>query len=342
MNILVIGGTKFLGRYIVEKSLECGHTVTLFNRGQTNPELFPGIPKIHGDRENDISLLGVRTWDAVIDTCGYLPRIVEKSASFLSQRVGTYVFISSGSVYRDFSKTRITENPPLEQLSHPDSEDTSSVDYGALKALCEQTVQRILGPDRTILVRSGLIVGPHDPTDRLTYWIHRIGSERNLLVPESRNSPLQFIYAGDLADWILRMIEKRGSGTFNATGPKNRISMYQFFESCVKATGSTCELEVVDEQFLVERNLPDWNVMPLWITSSDKLMAGFFDMDCTPAIENGLEFTDPTEVLSKTFEWSLSRGKNYAFKLGMQADFEEKLRSDWSNQQLKIHDKGTS
>lgn len=331
MKILIIGGTKFLGRYIAEEALGRGHSVTLFNRGQTNPGLFPSVEEIHGDRAKDIRLLGDREWDAVVDTCGYVPRIVSEAARLLATRVNTYVFISSGSVYRDFSKKKIAESSLLAELSDPNSEDPSSSDYGALKALCEQTVQKELGSDKTVVVRSGLIVGPHDPTDRLTYWIHRIGTERKLLVPECDRSPFQFIFAGDMAKWILTMIERRKSGIFNATGPKEPLLMLDFLKLCRESLKSHCEFVAVDEKFLLERGLPDWASLPLWIPSTDKQMAGFFDMDCTGAIDAGLQFTKASEVITNTFEWSLSRAKDYTLKVGFDRDREAELLTEWLN-----------
>ena len=174
MKLLVLGGTKFLGRATVEAALARGHEVTLFNRGQTNPELFPEAEKLRGDREHDLSALTGRTWDAVVDPSGYVPSVVRASAEKLAESVGFYLFVSSLSVYADRSKAMV-EGDALEELGDmPDDrllEDFSN--YGALKALAEHAVAETF-PESHANVRPGLIVGPHDPTGRFTYWPHRV------------------------------------------------------------------------------------------------------------------------------------------------------------------------
>src|SRR5215203_1455424 len=185
MKILIIGGTKFLGRHLLRAALANNHEVTLFNRGKFAPETLDAVEQIHGDRNSDLERLRGRRWDAVIDTCGYLPQTVKASAEFLRACVNQYIFVSSISAYKDFSRANFDETAPLAELSEEQKERAEKIDphgeltgpvlgemYGALKALCEQSAERAM-PDRTVIVRPGLIVGEYDWTDRFTYWVMR-------------------------------------------------------------------------------------------------------------------------------------------------------------------------
>jgi len=219
MKILILGGTLFLGRHIIESAVRNGHEVTMFNRGRRNPELFPDVEKIQGDRDSDLAALKGRKWDAVIDTCGYIPRIVERSAEALAGNAETYLFISTISVYKDFSKPGITENSGLAHLENEADETLTNETYGALKAHCEERVKKYF-PDNSLIIRPGLIVGPNDYSDRFTYWPVRIKKGGKIIIPRNTDYPIQFIDVRDLADFAVRMIENKRTGTFNATGPK--------------------------------------------------------------------------------------------------------------------------
>ncbi len=203
MNILIIGGTKFLGRHLVDSALARGHNVTLFNRGKTNPNLFPQVETILGDREHDLEKLAQagREWDAVIDVAGYLPRIVRLSATGLREAgsVGRYVFISSISAYADFKKIGINESDPVGKIEDETFEEITGESYGPLKALCEKTVLDLYG-ERGLVIRPGLIVGPNDPTDRFTYWPVRVARGGDVLAPEKPEVPVQVVDVRDLAD----------------------------------------------------------------------------------------------------------------------------------------------
>jgi nucleoside-diphosphate-sugar epimerase len=192
VKLLVLGGPKFLGRAVADAALERGHELTFFNRGRTNPELYPHVERLVGDRDGDLGALHGRRWDAVIDTCGYVPRVVRASAEVLSGS-GRYCFVSSISVYADFSLPPNEESAlapigdqPIEQLT-PDF-----ANYGPLKALCEAAVAEVFGP-RALVVRPGLIVGPHDPTGRFTYWPHRVARGGEVLAPAPPHRQVQFI-----------------------------------------------------------------------------------------------------------------------------------------------------
>jgi 2'-hydroxyisoflavone reductase len=216
MKILIIGGTRFLGRHLVNAARVRGHTITLFNRGQSNPHLFQQVDKIQGDREKDLDLLTDEYWDVVIDTCGYFPRIVRMSAEALKGKVENYVFISSISVYADFSKIGINESDPVAKMEDETNEENTPETYGPRKALCEKAVQDVFGID-SLLIRPGLIVGPHDPTDRFTYWPVRVARGGDVLAPDRPDVLTQIIDVRDLAKFIIGLIEENVSGIFNAT-----------------------------------------------------------------------------------------------------------------------------
>ncbi len=217
MKILIIGGTRFLGRHLVNSARSRGHSVTLFNRGQSNPNLFMQVDKIQGDREKDLDQL-TGHWDAVIDTCGYFPRIVKMSAEALKDKVENYVFISSISVYSDFSKIGINESDAVGKIEDETVESMEGGAYGPLKALCEKAVQDVFSI-RSLIIRPGLIVGPHDPTDRFTYWPVRVARGGDILAPDRPEALTQIIDVRDLSDFIIELVQQNVSGVFNATGP---------------------------------------------------------------------------------------------------------------------------
>ena len=183
MDLLILGGTRFLGRHLVEAALGDGHRVTLFNRGLSNPDLFPEVETINGDRDGDISVLQGRCWDAAIDTCGYVPRVVRASAGLLADAVDHYTFVSSISVYSDAIGPGADEDAPVEELEDPGVEEVTGETYGGLKALCERAAEEEM-PGRVLNVRPGLISGPHDPTDRITYWPRRVAAGGEVLAPD--------------------------------------------------------------------------------------------------------------------------------------------------------------
>jgi len=301
MNLLVLGGTKFLGRAVVEAALARGHELTLFNRGETNPDLFREVEKLRGDRDGDLSALERRSWDAVVDPSGYVPRVVRASAELL-EGSGHYVFVSSVSVYRDPIVPGFDESAPLNELEDPATEDVQK-DYGGLTVACERVVDEVF-PGRSTLVRAGLIVGPHDPTDRFTYWPRRIARGGDVLAPGPADRQVQFIDVRDLADWIVHTCEERIGGAFTATGPVPPVTMGGLLESCVEVSGAGADLIWVDEGFLVERNVGAWMELPLWVPADD---AGFLQADVSKAVAAGLTFRALAETVRDTLEWSSGR-----------------------------------
>lgn len=299
MKLLVLGGTKFLGRAAVEAALARGHEVTLFNRGETNPELFPETEKLRGDRALDLSALEGRTWDAVIDPSGYVPHVVRSSAQALSESVGDYLFISSVSVYDAFSEPN-DEESTLEELADDKPVDRLLEDYsnyGALKVLCERAVAETM-PDRHTLVRPGLIVGPHDPTGRFTYWPHRIARGGEVLVPGPPERTVQFIDVRDLASWLIDLLEHKAGGSFNAIN--EGVSWQALAETCRDVAGSDTHFTFVDGDYLVEQGVGEWMELPLWL--QDPEAAGMHRTDVSRAIDAGLTFRPLEETVRGTLD----------------------------------------
>jgi 2'-hydroxyisoflavone reductase len=300
MNLLI------LGRYLVEAALARGHQVTLFNRGQHSPELFPAVEKLRGDRDGGLDALRGRRWDAVVDTSGYVPRIVRASAELLANSVDHYTFISSISVYPHFRSMQLDESAPVGTLDDPTIEEVTGESYGPLKALCEQAVEQAL-PGRTLIVRPGLIVGPHDYSDRFTYWVRRVAQGGEVLAPAHPDWHTQIIDVRDLAAWTLRMVEQRQTGVYNATGPEYTLTIGILLDTCRAVSGSDARLTWVSEAFLAENQVTPWSELPLWIPQSDPDMLGFSDVSCAKAIAAGLVFRDLATTVGDTLAWDARR-----------------------------------
>jgi 2'-hydroxyisoflavone reductase len=301
MKLLVLGGTKFLGRHAVDAALAGGHDVTIFTRGQTNPELFPEVEHLQGNRDGDLDALRSGSWDGVVDTSGYVPRIVRQSAELLHDRVGRYVFVSSISVYNDFSAP-ITEASRVAKLEDPASEEIEE-HYGALKAACEGVVEEIYG-DRSARVRAGLIVGPHDPTDRFTYWPRRIALGGEVLGPGDPAAPVQFIDARDLAAWLVQLALEGPGGTYNATGPAELLTFRQLLDDMRETIGSDADVVWLDGERVLEAGVQPWSELPLWLPGSD--YAGMARAEISRALAAGLTFRPVGETIADTLAWDRS------------------------------------
>lgn len=323
MKLLIIGGTRFLGRYLVESALARGHQLTLFNRGKSNPDLFPQVEQLRGDRDGNLAVLQGRHWDAVIDTCGYFPRLVRASAEALSNLVERYVFISSISVYADFSKPGIDEQYPVATLQDESVEEITNDTYGALKALCEQAAGQAM-PGRVLVVRPGLIVGPHDFTDRFTYWPCRITQGGAMLAPGRPGQAIQFIDVRDLAEWIIRMVEAHKTGVYNATGPDNILTMEQLLEESKALTGNDISFVWVSEAFLVERKVEE---LPLW--APEEAYPGFHTVNCFKALDDGLTFRPLAETIQDTLRWRTDSIASNKLQVGLKPEREQQLLQEW-------------
>jgi 2'-hydroxyisoflavone reductase len=301
MKLLVLGGTKFLGRQVVETALARGDEVTLFNRGLHNAEMFPDVEKLRGDRDGGLGVLRGRRWDAVVDTSGYVPRLVRASSAALADSVDLYVFISTVSVYADFSRP-IDEDSPVRTLADESIEEVTGEAYGPLKAMCERAAVEVL-PGRVLNVRPGLIVGPYDPSGRFTYWTERVARGGEVLAPAPPDRQVQFVDARDLSEWILRMADARRAGVFNADGPDYRLTMGDFLEACRAGCDGDASFTWVGEQFLLDAGVQPWGGLPLWIPESDDALRHFLSINCQRALDAGLTFRPVAETARDTFAW---------------------------------------
>lgn len=326
MKLLMLGGTSFLGRHIVDLALERGHEVTLFNRGQRNPDLFPGLEKLRGDRSGDLRALEGRQWDAAVDTCGFIPRLVSDSATLLSEAIEHYTFISSISVYADTSQASIDESAAVGRLEDETVEEVTGETYGPLKALCEEAAEAAM-PGRVLNVRPGLIVGPHDPSDRFTYWPVRAARGGEILAPKPAAAPVQIIDARDLAAWIVRMAENRTTGIFNATGPNYFLSMGQLMESCLRVSTGEARITWVDADFLLEAEVTPWMDIPLWLPEEEH--GGFLAANIDKAVQAGLSFRPLADTIADTLAWAMAWPAGHSWRAGLEPDREKVLLASW-------------
>jgi 2'-hydroxyisoflavone reductase len=322
VKLLLLGGTKFLGRAIVEAALGRGHEVTLFTRGETNPELYPETEKLRGDRSVDLSALDRRTWDAVVDTSGYLPRVVRASAEALRDSVGRYLFVSSISAYANFSegpsedseRAELADGQPVDEML-PEYEN-----YGALKALGEDAVTDVFD-ERSIIVRPGLIVGPHDPTGRFTYWPHRIARGGDFVVPATADGRFQIIDARDLGAWIVDLLERGESGAFNAAHPG--LTWSELVESGLRVTGSEANPVWIDEDWLAGQGVGEWMEVPMWLR--DPEWVGMNRADVSRALGAGLTFRPLDETVRGTLDHAETTDE-----AGLKPERERELLEAWA------------
>jgi 2'-hydroxyisoflavone reductase len=301
MRLLVIGGTVFLGRHLVALALAAGHQVTTLNRGTHDLEEQAQVERLIADREGDLGILAGRTFDVVIDTCGYRPEIVRHSINALHASIGMYVFISTVSVYGEFSAIGIGEDHPL-KYTEPGEEGT----YGSLKADCELIVAQMI-PDRSLIVRPGLIVGPYDPTDRFTYWPARFARGGRVAVPDRMDRLMQFIDVRDLAAFVLSLAEAQARSVYIATGPEGRLTWADFLDACEQTALRECELVRVDDAILEKHAVAPWTEFPLWVPASKTSFAGVMRLDRRKAVEAGLVCRRVERTLADTLNWDQTR-----------------------------------
>lgn len=326
MRMLILGGTGFLGRHLVEAALARGHEPTLFHRGRTGAGLFPELEHVLGDRDGGLDLRG--HWDAAIDTCGYVPRVVGASAHALEPLVEHLTFVSTISVYADFSRAGTTEESALSMLDDEGIEEVDGATYGPLKAICERRVGEVFG-ERGLIVRPGLIVGPHDATERFPYWVERIAAGGDVLAPGAPEAPVQLIDARDLARWTIAAIEERRGGVYHATGPRERTSLGQLLEACVGVARSGARLCWVDGEFLVAQGVVPWGDLPLWVHYP--WLRGANEVDVTKALAAGLELRPIEETIRDTLAWTRTRDAGGARKAGLDRARESELLSSWES-----------
>jgi 2'-hydroxyisoflavone reductase len=326
MKILILGGTVFVGRHLTELALTRGHEITLFNRGRTNPDAFADVEQLRGDRlASDLSALAGRQWDAVIDTCGYVPRVVTEATQLLRENIGHYTFISTLSVYSDNATANQDETAPVGTLDDPTTEEVNGDTYGPLKVLCEQAAEAAL-PGRVLIIRPGLIVGPYDPTDRFTYWPVRVGRGGTVLAPGQPNEPVQFIDGRDLARFTLDQIEAAATGTYNATGPAAQLPMQIMLETSRAVSDSNATFEWVDEAFLLANDVRPYVDMPLWVPTA---AAAFGRFNIDKALAAGLIHRPLAHTLYDTLAWHETRPADHVWRAGLSAEREQALLQAW-------------
>ena len=312
MHILILGGGVFLGAAALQSALARGHAVSVFNRGRSRSAWPEGVQVRSGDRSADLGALQGHHWDAAIDTCGYVPADVQKSAEAL-RGCGCYLFVSSISVYATTTQVPVRETDALASFEQLARDDRNLEHYGPQKAACEAEVQRVFGA-RALILRPGLIVGPGDRSGRFSYWPWRCMAGGEMLVPAApAHEPLQFIDVRDLGEWMIRLLEENARGVFNATGPVGDgaapvcdwSALLQTCAAAVAARGLAPAHGVpVSETFLVEQGIQPWSELPLWLPAGDPEYAGFNRVDLSRARAAGLR----TRSLRDTVDAVLDEG----------------------------------
>ena len=339
MRVLVLGGTKFLGRHAVDALLTGGHEVTLFHRGETGRELFPQAQRVLGDRACDLDRLPTgATWDAVVDTSGYVPGVVAASATALRARAARYVFVSSVSVF-DIAQPAIDETSTMLALPADASRDEMTPEtYGPLKRLCELEAVAAFGADRTFVVRPGLIVGPYDPTDRFTYWPLRFARGGDVLVPDDLDARVQWIDARDLAAFVVHAIERELAGEVNAVGPAAPATLRALVDACASAAASrtlrqaqgdtgdpvSARCVPVPLAFLAEQGVRGWRDSPVWIPLGNGA-DGIAHVDPARALALGLRHRPLSDTVADTLRWALDERGDAPLAAGLTPEREAEL-----------------
>jgi 2'-hydroxyisoflavone reductase len=339
MKLLILGGTRFVGRHLVAVAHARGHEVTLFNRGNYSSEGLGAFEVVNGDRHTELHKLKGRQWDTVVDTSGHLPRAVRAAAEVLADKVGQYVFVSSQNAYKDVSVPGIDETYPLatltsEQLDRANAIDTSAQPsyaelYGGLKALCEQAAEEVM-PNRVLIIRPGLIVGPDDYTDRFTYWPVRVANGGEVLAPGTPDRFIQFIDVRDLAEWTVSLIERKATGAYNAHGVPKRTTMQHLLDACKSVTGSDAQFTWINEDFLLQEHVAAWSELPLWLPeAAAPHLKGFMFISPDKAIAAGLNFRPLNETIRDTLTWQQTNRPDDVLKAGLDRDKERALLYKW-------------
>lgn len=326
LRILVLGGSRFIGRHIVQYARQRGHALALFNRGKSEPAGTPGVEQLRGDRGTDLTALRDRAWDAVIDTSGYVPRQVRESANLLAPRIGKYLFISSISVYKDFTRPN-DEDSPLATTTDELSEKVTGENYGALKVLCEKAVLAAV-PSGTTIVRPGYVVGPDDYTDRFTYWPVRVARGGEMLAPGAPSDPLQFVDVRDLAHFCIDCLERSTFGIFNAVHAPGSVTMGGVLDASRRLTGADTRFTWLDAAFLAGR--PERDKLPMWSPPQGDTTADHLTRN-ERAVRAGLTTTPLDTTIRDTLAWHAKRPAPEREKLadGLTPQAERALLDAW-------------
>tara|TARA_Y100001960_G_C14633641_1_gene807085 strand:- start:29 stop:1159 length:1131 start_codon:yes stop_codon:yes gene_type:complete len=333
LSILILGGTAFTGPHQIKYAIDRGHKVSIFTRGKTKPTLnkdyFNKVEHLIGDRDNDLSAIKGKKWDAVIDNSATYPRWVKQSTDILKDNVSTYLFTSSLSVHADFSVKGITENHPLATIDDPTIEDMSA--YGPLKALSEKVALKAF-KDRAIIVRPHLIVGPGDRTDRWTYWPVRINRGGEVLAPGDPSQPAQYIDARDLSEFDIHLIENNLYGTYTAVGPLGSLTMSEMLHGIKAVVSNKVSFEWVDQKFILDNNIKPWTEMTAWMPSGGEF-DGFCSFENSNAVKAGIKYRPLAVTARDTLEWwqTLPDKRTREPKAGLSITKEKKVLKKWKS-----------
>ncbi|HEX7116397.1 MAG TPA: SDR family oxidoreductase [Steroidobacter sp.] len=325
LKVLILGGTGFIGPHFVRTLKAAGHELTLFNRGRRNPDLFPEVQTLIGDRNGRLEALEGRRWDIVIDNSGYFPAQVAASARLLKDQVRHYIYISSISAYASFTTPGIDEDHALAELKDPSVQEITGETYGGLKAACEREVEKTFGSRQTV-IRPSYIVGPGDPTDRFTYWPVRVARGGRMLAPGTPGDPIQFIDVRDLADFVQLCVERQIAGRYNLCTPPGAVTMGELLETSKRVSGSDATFVWAPESFLAAHKLLESGEIPIWSSPSGK-EAGAALVSSARAVAQGLRFRDPETTVRDTLAWHEQRPAEQKAKLraGLTAEREAEL-----------------
>ncbi|MCP4898146.1 MAG: NAD-dependent epimerase/dehydratase family protein [bacterium] len=340
LQLLVLGGTGLIGPPMVSYALARGHEVTLFNRGKTNTHLFPDVEKLKGDRNDDLSAIEAevakgRRWDAVIDNTASIPRWVIASAGLTAEAAELYLYTSSISAYADSATPGADETVALGQISTEDeakvmtTKDITGENYGPLKARCEEEARKAF-PDRCIVVRPGLIVGPGDYSDRFTYWPVRVAKGGEVMAPGTPADPVQFIDCRDLGEWYVRLAEDKNFNTYNGVGPRSAMGMAEMLYGMRATVDNEISFTWVDADFLEQHEVAPWAEMTVWVPPKGEY-AGFSSSSIARALEAGLTFRPLADTTRDTIEYwnSLSAERHGKRRAGLAKEKETKVLAAW-------------
>lgn len=328
LRILILGGTSFIGPHQVEYARARGHTITLFNRGRTNPGLFGDLETLIGDRTGDVRALEGRQWDVVLDNSAQEPEWVQLTGSVLRDNVQRYILVSTRSVYSDLSKVPSTADAPVYTVENTTVEPGQRRPYGLRKALCEKEARAAFG-ERATIVRPGLIIGPGDETDRFTYWPVRIARGGEVLAPGDGTDPVQIIDARDLSEWMIRLAENDTPGTFNAVGPFTPRPFDELLYGIRAVTTAETSFTWVDTDFLLERGVRPYSDLPVWMPARGRNL-GFARFDLTPEVNAGLTFRSLAQTTADTLAWWAAQPQErQVLKTGLSAEREQELLAAW-------------
>lgn len=304
MKLLMLGGTAFAGRAVVEAALGRGWEVTVFHRGRHEPP--PGVRSLRGDRTAPDGLAALveasaeGAWDVVVDTWSAAPRAVRDTARLLAGRAGRYVYVSSCSVYAWAPPADYAEDAPLVEGASADAEGT---DYARDKLGGELAAVAAFGTERSLLVRSGLILGPYENIGRLPWWLTRIARGGPVLAPGPRSLPLQYVDVRDLAEWILGAVEAGVGGAYNLISPQGHTTMGELLDACVRVTGARAELRWTEPSVILDAGIQPWTQLPVWVPVGTEMHDALHRADVSRAVGAELRCRSVSETVADTWTW---------------------------------------